>query len=108
MNTKPITEYNANAIIDIAKHLEFSNEYNGEPVIKQLAFTDFESIGIDLITILNAIEFIGYNGSEREAGTCAGLAQIAQKMLPMNELRFLDSLLIKSENNKEVFSEINK
>lgn len=108
MNTKPITEYNKNALVDIAKHLEFSNEYSGEPVIKHLAYEDFESLGIDLITILNAIEFIGYNGSNREAGTCAGLAKIAQKMLPMNELRFLDSLLIKSENSKELFSKINK
>jgi hypothetical protein len=106
MNTKPITEYSTNALIDISKHLEFSNEYSNEPVIKQLNYTDFESIGVDLITILSAIEFIGYNGTQTEAGTCAGLAQIAQKILPMNELRFLDSLLIKNENNKVEFSKI--
>lgn len=106
MNTKPIEEYSKNALIDIAKYLEFSEEYSKEPVTKPFNFTDFESIGIDLITLLNAIEFIGYNGTQSDAGTCAGLAQIAQKLLPMNELRFLDSLLIKNESNKEVFSKI--
>ncbi|SNA76258.1 hypothetical protein DK150_370071 [Flavobacterium psychrophilum] len=106
MNTKPITEYSQNALIDIAKYLKFSEEYEKKPVIKPIYYEDFESIGIDLITIFNAIEFIGYNGNSKELGTCAGLVSIAQKLLPLDELRFLDSLLIKKENSKEVFNKI--
>lgn len=106
MNTKPIREYSRKAIIDIAKHLEFSDEYTKEQVVQNIYHTDFESKGSDLITMLNAIEFIGFNGSDGDLQTCAGLAQIAVKMLPNNELRFLDSLLIKKENSKEVFDKI--
>lgn len=108
MNSKPIREYSKKALINIANHLEFSDKYSKEPVTQNICYTDFESIGIDLITMLNAIEFIGFNGSDKDLGTCAGLAQIAQKMLPNNELKFLDSLLIKTENSKEVFEKIEK
>ncbi|PDS23558.1 hypothetical protein [Flavobacterium branchiophilum] len=106
MNAKPITEYSKNALIDCEKHLKFSNEYVKEPVVQNIHYTNFESIGVDLITILNAIEFIGYNGNETDIGTCAGLANIAIKLLPNNELRFLDSLFIKKENSTEVFEQI--
>jgi hypothetical protein len=53
-----------------------------------------------------SIEFIGFNGQERDLATCSGLAQIGKKLLPTNELEFLASLLIKKENSKEVFSKI--
>ncbi|TRX39069.1 hypothetical protein [Flavobacterium restrictum] len=103
--TTPIREYNKNALIDIAKHLEFS-DWEKQPVIKIITHQDFNDLGLNLLTILTAIEFIGFNGQSQDLGTCAGLAQIAQKLLPMNELDFLDSLLIKKEGNKEVFSKI--
>ena len=108
MKTKPITEYNPKALMDIQKHLNFSDIFKDEPVYKTITHTDFESIGVDLITILNAIETIGHNGNDTDLGTCAGLAQIAQKILPLKKLCFLDSLLIKKENSKEVFNKISE
>ncbi|TRX37874.1 hypothetical protein FNW52_02955 [Flavobacterium sp. ZT3R18] len=105
MNAKPIQEYNKQALIDIEKHLEFS-EYSNSQVTKRITYVDFVDIVDDLTTILTAIEVIGFQGSNQDLGTCAGLSQIARKMLPRNEMDFLDSLLIKKEGNKEIFSKI--
>ncbi|MGR3790438.1 hypothetical protein ACUXZJ_05940 [Flavobacterium sp. TN-1] len=105
MNTKPIREYSTNALIDIAKHLEFS-DWDKQPVAKIVTYESFDDIDTTLRIIFDAIEFIGFNGQERDLATCSGLAQIGKKLLPTNELGFLDSLLIKKEGNKEVFTKI--
>lgn len=102
-----IKEYNPEALKGIDKDLIFGN-YEKEPVIKQIAYPDFEGIGIDLRTILNAIEVIGFNGHESDLGICAGLASIAQKLIPSDELDFLDNLLIKTAGSKEYFIKIEK
>lgn len=105
MNTAPIQEYNKNALINIAKHLEFS-DWEKEPVIKKITFSDFDDLKNSIYTLFDAIETIGFNGNERDLGTCGALAQLGKKLLPTDEMYFLDSLLIKEEDNKEVFSKI--
>jgi hypothetical protein len=103
----PITEYNPKALKEISKNLEFGN-WEKEPVTKQITYQDYESIGIDLRTILNAIEIIGFNGQVQDLAICASLAKIGEKLLPVNELEFLDSLLIKATENKNEFVKIEK
>lgn len=100
-----IKEYNPTALKEIGKHLEFSN-WEAQRVIKTITFSDFESVGVDLRTILSAIETIGFNSQDSDSGLCAGLASIAQKLIPDNELRFLDHLLIKEDSNKNNFTKI--
>ncbi|QZL00106.1 hypothetical protein K5L04_10415 [Flavobacterium psychrophilum] len=105
MNTKPITEYNKNAIINIAEYLELSNTQTNT-ANQTIIHKDFNDIGLNLLTILEAIEIIGFSGNSQDIETCAGLAQIAKKLLPINELDFLDSLLIKNKDKKQVFYKI--
>ena len=105
MSPTPIKEYSKNALINIAKHLEFSN-YEREPVTKTITFQDYNDIFLHLNTILSSIETIGFFGQKEDMGLCGGLAQLAQKLLPLNELDFLDSLLIKKEDSKEDFEKI--
>ncbi|SHL81529.1 hypothetical protein [Flavobacterium chilense] len=102
-----ITDYNPKAFKEIDKDLFFSTNEN-EPVIKQITYSDFECIGSDLKTILNAIEIIGFNGHPSDLALCACLAGIAQKLVPSDELDFLDRLLIKTDKNKNDFIEIKK
>ncbi|WP_348824015.1 hypothetical protein [Flavobacterium aestuarii] len=105
MKTLPITEYNPKALKEISEHLEFS-EYSNSPVIQKITYVNYVDITHDLVTILDAIEVIGYQGNKQDLGTCAGLAEIAKKMLPRKEMEFLDSLLIKAENDKNEFLKI--
>jgi hypothetical protein len=105
MNTTPIKEYNQKAIVNIGNHLEF-NDWEKEPVIKKITFSDFDDLKNSIYTIFDAIETIGFSGNERDLGTCGALAQLGKKLLPTDEMDFLDSLLIKKEDNKEVFSKI--
>ncbi|QYS88022.1 hypothetical protein [Flavobacterium davisii] len=106
MNTEQFTEYNKKTLININEHLKNSGDFINLPVKKSIHYEDFTSLGIDLMIILNAIECIGYKGENKNLILCAELASIAQKLIPTNELLFLDSLLIKEENSKEVFSKI--
>jgi hypothetical protein len=105
MKTQPITEYSKEALKEISKHLEFSH-YQNNQVIQNKTYENFVDIVDDLATILDAIETIGYQGSNRDLAICGGLAGIAKKMIPRNEMDFLDSLLIKKEDSKTTFSKI--
>lgn len=105
MKTKSITEYNKEALKEISEHFEFA-EYSNSQVIKQTTYANFVDIVDDLSTILDAIEVIGYQGSKQDLGICGGLAGIAKKMIPRSEMDFLDSLLIKKEGSKTIFSKI--
>lgn len=105
MKTQPPIEFNQKALIDIAQYFEFNTDAS-EPVLKKIDYEDFESIGHDLTVLLDAIEFIGYNGNKSQSGLCSGLAIIARKILPLDELRFLDSLLIKKDNGQTTFRKI--
>jgi hypothetical protein len=104
MNTKP-TDYSKNALIDIAKNIEFS-DWEKEPVQKQITFSNFEDLKNGLYSILNAIEIIGYKGDATDLGTCGALAELGKKLLPTEEMCFLDSLLIKKDDSKNEFSKI--
>lgn len=101
MNTKPITEFNPNALKNV--ELKFS-DWEKEPVNMQIRFNNFYSISSDLLTLLDAIEIIGFD-SDSNAGTCAGLAQIAKKIIPFNEMSFLDDLFLKKVDFKDKTSE---
>ena len=110
MSTKQITDVNLQTIRDISEHLQFS-DWNAQPVQQTITHKDFNDLALNLGTILQAIEFIGFTGGGRDIGVCAGLAQIAQKILPTNEMDFLDRLLIKREDwkgKKSVFTPINE
>lgn len=106
MKIKQITSFNQNALINIDKYIDFSNELTEKPVYKNINYEDFESLGTDIITLLDAIECIGHNGNSIDMGTCAGLATLVKKLLPINALDFLDSLLINPKDKKIKFSEI--
>lgn len=103
--TTPIKEFNPTALKGINKHLEFSN-WEKEPVIKKITFSDFDDLKNAIYTILDAIEVIGFNGDKIDLGTCGALAQLGKKLLPIEEMNFLDGLLIKKEDSKEAFSKI--
>lgn len=103
-NTK-ITEYNKTALKEISSNLEFSN-WEKEPVKKEITFVDFEDLKNSLFSILNAIEIIGYKGDAIDMGTCGALAEIGKKLLPTDEMYFLDSLLINKTDSKSKFSKI--
>lgn len=105
METKNIKEYNPKALKAIKDTLSFS-ENDSEPVKIELSFTDFQDITYTVRTILDAIEIIGYNGSSTDLDTCAGLAEIAKKLLTHNQHEFLDNLLIKNKNTENQFVKI--
>lgn len=100
-----IKEFNPTALKEISKHLEFSN-WEKEPVVKKITFSDFEDLRNSIYTIFDAIEVIGFNGAKIDLGTCAALAQLGKKLMPMEEMSFLDDLLIKKEDSKNIFSKI--
>lgn len=110
MNKKPITDINLQTLRDISEHIQFS-DWDKQPVQQTITHNDFNDIALNISTILQAIEFIGFQGNEKDIAICGGLAQIAQKMLPANELDFLDRLLIKKEDwkgKKQFFTPINE
>jgi hypothetical protein len=102
-----ITEYNPTALKEITNHLEFS-DWEKEPVVKRITFSDFNDYKNAIYTIFDAIEVIGFNGDKIDLGTCGALAQLGKKLLPIEEMNFLDNLLIKNEDSKNVFSKIEK
>lgn len=97
MATKPITEFNPNALKKLK--LEFS-DYKTEPVNMQVRFNNFYNVATDLNVLLDAIECLGFE-TDSNANTCAGLAQIAKKIIPFNEMSFLDDLFIKKVDFKD-------
>lgn len=110
MNSKLITEYNKEALTQISKHLEFST-WDKEPVHQEITNPNFVSIAYNLKTLLSAIEFIGFNGDKDDLATCAGLAEIANKIVPISQMEFLDDLLINKEryNGEKIeFTPINQ
>lgn len=110
MKTKPITDVNLQTLRDISDHLQFS-DYKQQPVQQTITHNDFNDLVLNLDTILQAIEFIGFNGNERDLSICGGLAQIAQKILPTNEMDFLDRLLLKTgdwKGKKSFFTPIDE
>lgn len=94
MNTNQITAVNTAALKEINKHLYFTGEIDGEPLEKRISYSCYQDLETDFMTILEAIETIGFNGAERDLSICGGLAQIAKKMFPTDEINFLDRLLI--------------
>ncbi len=107
MNTKPITEFNTNALTNISTYLEFS-QFSHEPVTKEITFSNYSEIGFAILAIFSAIEMIGFNGEKADLSTCAGLAEIGKKLVPLVELEFLDNLLIKEKDLNPNFKEIKK
>ncbi len=105
METNKIIEFNPKALKAINEVLEFSKT-DSEPVKLEVSLYDFNDIGLTIETLLKAIEFIGYNGQQSDLETCAGLARIAKKLLPKNELDFLDNLLIKNKETENDFIKI--
>jgi hypothetical protein len=107
MNTNPITEYSPKALKNISKQLKFS-AWENEKVLKHVTFSSYIELNHAISSIFSAIETIGFNGEKSDLGLCAGLAIIGRKLLPTDELEFLDDLLIKDEisNPAKNFKEI--
>lgn len=96
MKTNPITEFNKEPLINISNQINLS-DYSNEPVFKNVLFQDFSCIGNAIHCILSAIETIGFSGNKEDLAVCGGLAEIAKKLVPLEELEFLDKLLIEKE-----------
>ncbi|WP_269686502.1 hypothetical protein [Flavobacterium lacustre] len=96
MSTKTITEYSPEALKNISTYLEFS-QFEQEPVLKEMTFSNYSEIGYALSAIFSAIETIGLYGDKADLATCGGLATIGKKLVPDVELEFLDKLLIEKE-----------
>ncbi|REG93001.1 hypothetical protein [Flavobacterium aquicola] len=102
MKTKPITEYSKEALENIGTYIQL-NDWEKEPIIKKITFYNFTDLMCSISAILEAIEIIGYDGQQDNRTTCANLASVARKMLPNEELAFMDRLLIKRESTKDDF-----
>ncbi|MBF7091121.1 hypothetical protein IUY40_06175 [Flavobacterium sp. ALJ2] len=102
-----ITEYNKKALEDVGAYIELTDR-DKEPIIKKINFYNFTDMMCSVSAILEAIEVIGYNGNKENLYTCASLASVARKMLPSEEMEFLDRLLIKEDRNKDDFQPIKK
>lgn len=96
MKTNPITEFNKDELINVSKFIQFS-QYSKEPVVKHVTFQDFSCIGHTINSLLSAIEIIGFSGNKEDLAICGGLAEIAKKLLPSDELEFLDKLFVEKE-----------
>lgn len=107
MKTKQITEYNKKALENIGTYIEL-NDWEKEPVIKKTTFYNFTDLICSVSAILEAIEVIGYNDQQGNMTTCANLASVARKLLPNDEIEFLDRLLIKEDRTKDDFKLIHK
>lgn len=107
MKTQPITEYSKKALENISNYIEL-NDWEKEPVIKKATFYNFTDVMCSVSAILEAIEFIGYSGQQQDITTCANLASVARKLLPNEEMEFLDRLLIKEDRTKDDFYPIEK
>lgn len=93
METTPITQFNKENLVNVSKSLHFSNS-KIEPVVKHVTFSDFVDISNALHNILEAIEVIGYQGQSGDMAICAGLAGLAKKLLPTEELVVLDEIFV--------------
>lgn len=102
MNTKKITHYNKVALQNADIYIKLSNR-DKEPIQKQITFYNHSDLHCTISEILSAIEFIGFNGKEPDLVTCASLANLAQKLLPSNEMEFLDKLIIQDQTNEKDF-----
>lgn len=85
MKTQPITDFNKDELMNVSSFIQFS-QYSSEPVVKHVNFQDFACIGNTINCLLSAIEIIGFNGNKEDLEICGGLAQIAKKLLPCEEL----------------------
>ncbi|OAE93998.1 hypothetical protein [Flavobacterium psychrophilum] len=109
MNTKPITEFNIDALKNINNFIKLFEDRHKKVEYK----TDFTHDNFDdkinvLSILLDAISVVSYNGSNENDGLCGGLADIAKKFLPYNEAYFLNSLLIKKDTENQNFIDIKK
>lgn len=107
MKTIPITEYSKKALENVGAYIEL-NDWEKEPIIKKITFYNFTDLICSVSAILEAIEVIGYNDQQENMTTCANLASVARKMLPNEEMAFIDRLLIKQDMTKNDFQPIKK
>lgn len=105
MKTQPITEFNKDELMNVSRLIQFS-QYSSTPVVKHTTFQDFACIGHTINCLLSAIEIIGFTGNKEDLAICGGLAEIAKKLLPSDELEFLDKLLVEKEylGEKRIFT----
>jgi hypothetical protein len=102
MNTKKITHYNKVALQKADIYIKLSDQDNA-PVQKRITFFNHSDLHCNILSILSAIEFMGLNGNKDDLITCGCLANLAQKLLPSDEMEFLDGLIIRDSSNKNDF-----
>lgn len=107
MKTIPITEYSKKALENVGTYIGL-NDWEKEPIIKKTTFYNFTDLICSVSAILEAIEVIGYAEQLGSMTTCANLASVARKLLPNEEMEFLDRLLIKEDRTKDDFYPIKK
>jgi hypothetical protein len=99
MKNNNFKQYNAQALKDLNKVLNSTQK--GAINIK-INIDEYWELMEMIETILETIEFIGFNGSENELTKVGILAKTARKLLPINECNFLDNLLIKESANSSI------
>lgn len=109
MNTKPITQFNIDALKNIDKFIElFEDRHKKVEYKTDFIHNTFDDKINELSILLDAISVISLSGTNQDDGLCAGLANIAKKFLPYDEAYFLNSLLLKSEIENQNFIDIKK
>ena len=99
METKTITQFNKEALINVSRHLHFSDVAD-EPVVKHATFYGYAEIAFSITSIFKAIEIMGRDNDPNLLVHCTQLAVLGQKIFPSEELYFLDELL--TEENKKL------
>ncbi|WP_395078121.1 hypothetical protein [Flavobacterium sp.] len=107
MNTKPITEYNIDALKNVNDFIELFEDRQKKVELKtNFVHKNFDDKTNVLSILLDAISVISYQCDEQDKGLCGGLADIAKQFLPYNEAYFLNDLLLKKADKKQDFINI--
>lgn len=101
MKTKPITDYNQKALIEVNEKLQFTKNDSKTEINVLLSYDSFDEKMNDLSILLDAISVISYQGDSQDSGICGGLSNMAKRLLPYEEMYFLNDLLLKIKPDSE-------
>lgn len=112
-NTNTIEVFNKKALIDfnnLLGNLNLKREPQ-ERIKVELDFFNYFDLSAKTTSVLDAIQIIAYDDRvdvNSKNSAIYDLAEIVKKMLPHNEMEFLDSLFLEPTENKTDFININK
>lgn len=112
-NNNTIKVFNKTALIncnELLSNLNLKREPN-QRIKVELDFFNYFDLSAKTESILDAIQIIAYDDKadvNRKNSAIYDLVGIVKKMLPHNEMEFLDSLFLDPTENKNHFININK